>query len=100
MHIPYRDNPQFNPYEYFKNIIGVTKEGELEVVTFLADRDKVGYLKTKPIHSSQILKEERKDGSAIFEVSIEPNYEFYELMMGMSDKVTTNSSRLNATKIS
>ena len=100
MHIPYRDNPQFNPYEYFKNIIGVTKEGELEVVTFLADRDKVGYLKTKPIHSSQILKEERKDGSAIFEVSIEPNYEFYELMMGKSDKVTTNSSRLNATKIS
>lgn len=94
VHIPYRDNPQFNPHEYFKNIIGVTKVGNVETVTFLADKDKVGYLKTKPIHSTQSLKEEREDGSAIFEVSIEPNFEFYELMMGKCDLVTILSPQI------
>ena len=87
VHIPYRDNRQFNPQEYFQNMIGVTKVGYVEEIIFKAEKEQVGYVMTKPVHSSQELKEVCDDGSAIFKVLLEPNCEFYTMMMGWCDTV-------------
>lgn len=87
VHVPYRDNHQFNTQEYFKNLIGVTKTQKVELIKFKVEKEQVGYVMTKPIHSSQVMKEMCEDGAAVFEVFIEPNYEFYNLMMGWCDTV-------------
>lgn len=86
-HIPYRDNREFNTEEYFENIIGISKVGCVEMVEFKVSRDIVGDVVMNPIHVSQNIKEKLDDGSVIFEMEIEPNNEFYQLMMSFSDKV-------------
>ncbi len=87
VHIPYRDNREFNPEVYFKNMIGVSKTGYVDKIEFIASKEQVGYILTKPLHSSQEIKETRDDGSVVFEIAIEPNVEFYQLMMSISDSV-------------
>lgn len=87
VHIPYRDNREFNSEDYFKNIIGVSKVGYVEKIEFQVSKEQVGYISTKPLHRSQVIKETRDDGSVVFEMAIEPNVEFYQLMMGLSDSV-------------
>ena len=57
------------------------------MVEFKVSRDLVGDVVTNPIHVSQNIKEKLDDGSVIFEMEIEPNNEFYQLMMSFSDKV-------------
>ena len=68
-------------------MIGVSKTGYVDKIEFIASKEQVGYILTKPLHSSQEIKETRDDGSVVFEIAIEPNVEFYQLMMSISDSV-------------
>ena len=86
--ITYRDNPDFDADTYFKNIIGVTRWGEPVTIVFLANRDQAGYIATKPIHSSQrVVRDKADDGSMIFSVTLEPNWEFFALMLSFGQGV-------------
>ena len=81
--VPYRDNPKFNPDEYFDNIIGVTRFGNPTEIIFRATKEQAGYIETKPIHKSQkIIEKNKEDGTITFSVFVEPNWEFISLMLG------------------
>ena len=81
--IPYQDNPDFNPETYFEDLIGVTKWGNPTEITFWASKEQSSYIATKPIHpSQQIISDNTKDGSKVFSVKVEPNWEFFSLMLG------------------
>ena len=86
--IPYRDNPGFDPETYFDNIVGVTRWGDPVKITFWASKDQAGYIATKPIHSSQrIIRDKAEGGSMVFSVIVEPNWEFFSLMLGFGSGV-------------
>lgn len=81
--IAYKDNPNFDPDTYFNDLIGVTKWGNATEITFWASREQALYIATKPIHPSQkIIQDKTKDGSKVFSVIVEPNWEFFSLMLG------------------
>ena len=81
--IPYQDNPNFDPDNYFDDIIGVTRWGNPVMIVFWASKEQAGYIATKPIHSSQrIVRSNSEDGSMVFSVIVEPNWEFFSLMLG------------------
>ena len=81
--IAYRDNPDFDPETYFDDIVGVTRWGNPVKITFWASKDQAGYIATKPVHSSQrVVGNKSEDGSMIFSVIVEPNWEFFSLMLG------------------
>jgi predicted DNA-binding transcriptional regulator YafY len=86
--IPYKDNPDFDPDTYFEDLIGVTKWGNPTEITFWASREQALYIATKPIHpSQQIIQDKTKDGSKTFSVKVEPNWEFFSLMLGFGPGV-------------
>lgn len=69
-------NNRFDPENYFKDIVGVTKpEGVAPVeITFRTKMLLAKYLKTKPLHASQKLLEETAHG-VLFSIRVIPNYE-------------------------
>lgn len=85
----FRGNPLFNPDTYYNNMIGVTlhKGAVPEKITLLVDRDKVPYIITKPLHSSQQLIEQLPDGSARFTLEVVNNYELRSLILGNGPQV-------------
>ena len=86
--VPYKDNPDFDPDTYFDDLIGVTKWGNPTEITFWASREQAFYIATKPIHPSQtIIQDKTKDGSKVFSVRVEPNWEFFSLMLGFGPGV-------------
>ena len=81
--VPYKDNPDFDPDVYFENIIGVTRWGHPIRIKFWASKEQAKYIATKPIHSSQkIISTNPEDGSMIFMLFVEPNWEFFSTMLG------------------
>ncbi|QFQ13143.1 WYL domain-containing protein [Pseudoprevotella muciniphila] len=80
--IPYKNNPDFDPEVYFADIIGVTRWGDPVEVTFWASNEQSKYIATKPIHPSQkVVERIREDGSMIFTMKVEPNWEFFSRML-------------------
>ncbi len=86
---PYRIHRSFHPQEYFKDIIGVTRNiGDNPIdITFLANAVQAPYIKTKPIHSSQTILEETKDG-VIFSITVIPNFELERELIGFGEGLT------------
>lgn len=81
--VPYRDNTDFDQEAYFANIVGVTRLGKPMRIKFWASKEQAGYIATKPLHSSQrIVGKKAEDGSMMFTVFVEPNWEFFSLMLG------------------
>ena len=86
--VPYRDNPDFDQEAYFANIIGVTRWSDPIRIKFWASKEQAGYIATKPLHSSQrIVGKNAEDGSMMFTVFVEPNWEFFSLMLGFGPGV-------------
>ncbi len=86
--IPYRDNPEFDPETYFDDMVGVTHWSKPVKIIFWASREQAGYIATKPVHSSQrVVRDRGEDGSLIFSVIVEPNWEFFSLMLGFGPGV-------------
>jgi hypothetical protein len=76
------------PDTYFNDLIGVTKWGNPTEITFWASREQALYIATKPIHpSQQIIQDKTKDGSKTFSVKVEPNWEFFSVMLGFGPGV-------------
>lgn len=86
--VPYKDNPDFNPENYFDNIVGVTRWGNPIRIKFWASKEQAGYIDTKPIHASQKkISSDPADGSMTFQLFVEPNWEFFSTMLGFGSGV-------------
>lgn len=74
--IPFRSNDLFNPIDWYRDIVGVTRpQGAAPVrIKFRAGGSVAGYLLTKPIHASQ--QTVRQDASGVtFSLHVIPNPE-------------------------
>lgn len=82
---PYRDNPDFDAEHFFDDVIGVSKNlhNKPQKVVFWANLEQSKYIRTKPIHRSQIiLSENPEDRSCIFQIEVVINFEMYSVLMG------------------
>ncbi len=80
--LPFPEELKFNPEEYFRNIIGVTKlSGEVRVIKFLVKNKLALYINANPLHPSQKIIEKQENGDYIFTIDIIPNKEFFNLVI-------------------
>lgn len=86
--IPYLEE-DFNPEEYYKNVIGVTVNEGLrpDRIELKIDQNNAPYVLTKPFHSSQRLIKTNEDGSIIIHVFVIINYEFERLLLGFGSSL-------------
>ena len=84
----YLPNKTIDFDEYFEDIIGVTlsNEGKVEKVVIKASNELLPYIKTKPIHGSQKLKEQSLSHTLIT-LDIIPNYELESLILSFAEGV-------------
>ncbi|MBG9374765.1 WYL domain-containing protein [Panacibacter sp. DH6] len=83
---PYKAHKNFDPHTYFKDIVGVTRNAADSPlhIEFLADYHQAPYIKTKPVHPSQKIVEERKDG-VVFSIDVIPNFELERELIGFGE---------------
>ncbi|MDM1553140.1 WYL domain-containing protein [Chryseobacterium indologenes] len=77
--------------EYFKDIVGVTV-AELMAprnVVFFVDAANAPYVKTKPLHKSQEILSETKEG-ILFKICVQINYELERLLLGFGDSLVVH----------
>lgn len=79
----------FDPEEYYKNVIGVTVNTGLQprVVQLWIDAKNAPYVITKPLHSSQRLLQTNEDGSIIINLFLIENYELERVLLGFGDSL-------------
>jgi len=85
--------------DYFDDFIGVTKPegGELEKIQLIFSETLSPYIKTKPIHSSQIDKE--TVGGLLVKIEVIPNYELEQLILSYGEGVRVISPEYLIQKI-
>ena len=85
--IPPPDN--FNPAAWFNDVVGVTIPEDLkpEKIVFKVLSDSAPYIRTKPIHHSQLLIEKLNDSSVIFSIEVIPNFELEMTLLGYGDNL-------------
>lgn len=79
----------FNPDEYFKHIIGVTryKDRPVEDIVLQFSSNRAPYIATKPLHHSQEVVEEKEDGSILIKLKLIPNPELESLILSFGKDV-------------
>lgn len=83
MGIPFKENPDFDAATFFDDVIGVSKNlnNTPRRVRFWASPEQSKYVITKPLHSSQKLIRENRDGSSLFQIEVVLNFELYSVFM-------------------
>jgi len=83
-HIIYQPSIIESVDDYFKDIIGVTMSMSLrpEMVRFWVDAHNAPYIETKPLHHSQTTIEKYADGSVIYEIKVQLNFELERELLG------------------
>ncbi len=97
----YVENTFFNPQKYFREMVGVTRElnSTPEIVTVKVDADQAPYVLTKPLHSSQQMIKEDKDGSIVLSLNVILNLELERLLMGFGEHLEVIAPRSLRNKI-
>lgn len=79
-------NPDIDFNEYFDDIIGVTVPNDkVETIILEISESLLPYLKTKPIHGSQIIKD--LEGRNCLQIKVIPNYELEMLILSHGEKI-------------
>lgn len=96
----YRPNTDVDFNEFFEDVIGVSipKDQVLTKVLLKIDKSLCPYIKTKPLHGSQKIKEELENYSLV-ELELKPNYEFESLLLSHGEKVIVLSPQALREKI-
>jgi predicted DNA-binding transcriptional regulator YafY len=80
------EHKNFDPHTYFQHIIGVTRNvaEKPTQILFWTSPYHAPYIKTKPIHSSQKIVEETKEGTH-FCIDVIPNFELERELIGFGE---------------
>lgn len=83
------DNKEINFSEYFNDVIGVTVRTEEPVksIKLWVSKEQYPYLRTKPLHRTQKVIEERQDGSVTVQIEVRENYELIQKLLSFGEKV-------------
>jgi len=84
----YKPAENFNPDNYFKDIIGVTVEPDKKPVDIIFDvyGNTVNYVKTKPLHHTQIVVKPDKEKTR-FQLTLIPNFELEKLLLSYGENL-------------
>lgn len=97
--VPFQENPAFDVDHFFDDLIGVTKNlgDKPETICFWASKEQSRYIQTKPLHRSQTLVEQHKDGSCLFQISVIVNFELISVLFsyGAGIRVLSPQSVVN-----
>ncbi len=91
----FKTHPEFNAQNHFDDIIGVSRSVGQKPVTvkFFTDHHQAPYIITKPIHQSQEIVEQTKEG-VLFQIKVIPNLELERELLGFGSglKILSPSS--------
>lgn len=84
---PYEDK-NIDPDNFFREVIGVTvsERQRGRNIIFFVDKLNAPYVKTKPFHHSQVVVEEKDEGT-VFKICVQFNYELERLLLGFGDSL-------------
>ncbi len=96
----YISNKSIDFNEYFEDIIGVTSnnDGKVENVVIKVSNELLPYIKTKPLHGSQKLKEKGAYHTLI-SIDVIPNYELESLVLSYGEGLEVLHPKLLRDKI-
>jgi len=85
---PYIPNTRYDFADYFEEIIGVSfpNEAKTEKVRLKIGVNQWLYIKTKPLHGSQKIKEENEH-YAIIEIEVIPNFELESILLSFGENI-------------
>ena len=73
--------------DYFYDIVGVTRSSkEIEEIILQISDDRMPYLKTKPLHSTQKIKTD-ESGSQFIKIKVIPNKELISLILSFGKDI-------------
>jgi len=86
--IPYLKNNSIDFEEYFEDVIGVSiiPDQESIIITLKISKNLFPYIKTKPLHGSQKVKETRDD-FVIISLELIPNYELEAMILSHGENI-------------
>ena len=92
----YQPAENFQPEQYFKDIIGITLEPnkKVQTITFEVKGNTVNYIRTKHLHSTQ---KEVRDG--VFELELIPNFELESVLLSYGENIKILSPKSLQTKL-
>ena len=76
----YIPNTSIDFEAYFDDVIGVTKEGELQTILLKVNKTHWPYIESKPLHGTQKVKTKGRE-SVIISIEVRPNYELESLLL-------------------
>lgn len=85
---PY-SNYEFDADEFYRDVVGVTvNQGErASNIKLWIDKYNAPYIITKPLHHSQLIEKEHKDGSIEVNIKVKINFELERLILGFVDAI-------------
>jgi len=88
----YIENEDFNPTEYFKNVIGVSVKPnkKVEIIHLSVNNEIAPYILTKPLHHSQKIVSNSKTNTEIT-IEVIPNLELEKEILSFAENVTVIS---------
>ena len=91
----------FNPEKWFSDMIGVTKDRTMKTqkVVFRASPKEAPYIRTKPLHRSQMVIEEDLDGYTTFQLEVIVNPELERDLLAYGCGITVLSPQSLAESI-
>lgn len=86
--VDYQDDPNFNPAAYFKHSIGITHRYgyQPEKVVFWIEKEAYYYMEIQPLHVSQKVLREEKDGFVV-QIEVILSEELLIKLMGLGGRV-------------
>ncbi|MDD2307460.1 MAG: WYL domain-containing protein [Prolixibacteraceae bacterium] len=91
----FQPNTEINFEEYFEDVVGVSVpyDGIADIVILKIDTDSWPYIKTKPIHGSQKVKEQTSKYT-IIELQVIPNFELEAVIFSHAEKIEVISPEI------
>lgn len=84
--LKFKSNTTVNFDDYFEDVIGVTVQGEVELVTLKVDNDLWPYIFSKPLHGTQKIKSKNNDAVTIT-IEVKLNYELEALILSHGNRI-------------
>lgn len=88
-HVPFIENTTIDYYEYFDDMIGVTRspEAQLQEVKLRISPSSWPYVETKPLHGTQRTIERTPEGGGIISIRVIVNYELEQAILYYGENV-------------
>lgn len=89
LQVPYIPNADFDAFEYFDDMIGVTRniEDEPQDVILRISKGSWPYVATKPLHGTQKVIEHTAEGGAVVRIKVIPNYELEQTILYYGENI-------------